>query len=184
MLIATFIVPGFIFGVSPLVAVAAAVGAYLWSRPIDRMPYVLEAFKQSRGARYSWGGGHPPGPKAWPSGSPGKAGGKGFDCSGYILNLALRAPSPPDWARRNIAVGEIYNAVGRPTNGGNGAVPGNLLFFGRNGIPLHIAIMTGPDRAISAFGHGEGVNGDDPNATVTQHTIRGVGMPLIGSSSW
>lgn len=151
----------------------------------SRLDDVVAALAASKGARYSYGGGHPPSPQWWPLGGPGVDGGRGWDCSAYVLAVMLRSASPPpQLVGRDLGTTAIWRAVGSPTNGTRGAVPGQLMFWGLPGKPQHAGFYLGGGYAVSAFGAGRGVNGDDPDQCVKVHRITGVGVPVIGTATW
>lgn len=167
--------------VLPLLAAAAYL--LLGGGGVDRAAHVAAAFAGSKGARYSWGGGHTP-PIRWPIGGRGLNGGIGWDCSGWVSAVVARASSPPRWAARPLGSGDIWRSVGSPRNGAGSGRPGDLIFWSFEGRPVHVGFIIAPGWAVSAMGRGSSVNGDDPTQIVKLHTFRGAGLPVLGTASW
>jgi hypothetical protein len=162
--------------------VTTADGAMALLTVPSRASSVMQSFYQSVNQPYSYGGGHGTN-WTWPRGGPGVRGGIGWDCSGWVLAVIRRAPSPPSWARADMGAMAMWTACGAPRNGLAGSKPGDLVWWG-NGTPHHVGFLTDDGMAVSAFGAGSGTNADKPGQMVKKHKIGGVGAPVIGTSPW
>jgi hypothetical protein len=149
---------------------------------LDRGEHVRQAFNESKGTPYSYGGGHYG--FLWPRGGRGIRGGIGWDCSGWVHAVTSRDRRPSRFVIPNGGVGDIWAAAGRPMNTGFGSKPGDLIFWGSPLRPVHIGFVVGPGLAVSAMGKGPSTNGDQPSQVVKLHSWAATGLPVLGTKSW
>lgn len=122
----------------------------------------------AEGRPYSWGGGGPG--AAYPLGSPGTAGGVGWDCSGFALaTLALLGRYP--WEGVRLSSAGLANAALPVAEGDQ--LPGDLAFYtSGTGVSHVVVVLRPPDllgrsAIVGANGGGPVTNADDPASRVS-----------------
>ena len=118
------------------------------------------------GAAYSYGGGTPG--SAWPQGSAGLRGGKGWDCSGLILAWSA-ALLRYRWDGADLTSSQIANLC-TPVELGR-QLPGDLAAYRNRHVTAVVGLAgaRGHSAVLSASGGGQSTNGDDPRAFVRLH---------------
>lgn len=129
---------------------------------------LARAVAVAEGRPYSWGGGGPG--AAFPLGSPGTAGGIGWDCSGFALAvLALLGRYP--WAGVRLSSAGLANAAVPVAEGAQ--APGDLAFYtSGTGVSHVVVVLRPPDLLgrspiVGANGGGPLTNADDPASRVS-----------------
>lgn len=115
------------------------------------------------GVPYSYGAGAPAdGHASWPDGSPGIAGGIGWDCSGFaqacLVRMGMLSERAPD---RTAAA--LYDLC-QPVPVGSEHM-GDLAFYGVGRVS-HVTVVVAPGVVLGACGGTSKTNSDDPNAYV------------------
>ena len=153
----------------------------------EQATIIARAFAESRGVPYSWAGGH--NDWTWPRGGPGKMGGVGWDCSGWVMGVIKTFAPDSKLSRvmgsRMPSGTEIWKHFGSPRNS-SGSKIGDIAFWGNSGGLQHVGFLLPAGRAVSAFGGGSKTNANDPNACVKEHgsSESSTGLRLIGTASW
>lgn len=133
-------------------------------------PNAVAAAASQLGVEYAWGGGGPNGPSRGTSDGGGAADAHGdynktgFDCSGLAQFAIFQATGKviPDTS-------EPQSAGGAPVASQAEAQPGDLVFFGGEGVAHHVGVYIGGGQMIAAPQSGE---------RVKQQPVSDVGGPI------